>query len=451
MEIEETVDRTAREVFSINYLRPFQRLVIMNIVEGHRRPNLLTILPTGAGKSLCFMLPAVLLDGVTIIIYPLLSLMHDQLRRFEKLGIPACILKGGMDRDDKERVYQLLQSKECKVLITNVEMMCQKSVRSHLAKLDIALLVLDEAHTVISWGSSFRPAYRQLGLIARELAPRRILAFTATSDDEITDKLKDEILGEDALVIHGGLDRPNIIYHRIETIFPVMDIIALLSSEESRPALIFCQSRDLTESLSHQLSSYFPCHHYHAGLDKDIRIQREKDFKDDHSGVMCATCAYGMGVDKGDIRTVIHYNLPKSAADYLQESGRGGRDGRICHAYAFLGNSWYETRLEELFSIPGCIRRHLVAVMGQPMDGECAGCDGCDKVHRAPEGLDQVRKAMRIPYLRKEAQVIRKLSHMKGFEALTTKQIARGLDKLVEKGLVKRRFSRVRWIGRPPE
>ena len=157
MDKEELVDRTAREVFSINYLRPFQRLVIMNIVEGHRRPNLLTILPTGAGKSLCFMLPAILLDGVTIIIYPLLSLMHDQLRRFEKLGIPACILKGGMDRDDKERVYQLLQSKESKVLITNVEMMCQKSVRSRLAKLDIALLVLDEAHTVKGASSPSQP------------------------------------------------------------------------------------------------------------------------------------------------------------------------------------------------------------------------------------------------------------------------------------------------------
>ena len=443
---EESVDKCARDVFGISWIRPFQRLVIMNIMERGKKPNLLTVLPTGSGKSLCFMLPSVLLEGITVIVYPLLSLMGDQARRFRKLGIPYSLLKGGMSMEEKNAVYAELSSRKSRILVTNVEMLSQKSVRQRLSHLSIELLVLDEAHTVISWGESFRPAYRELAAIACALEPRRILAFTATSDEETTVKLKKEILGDDALVIYGGLDRPNIIYHRLQTVFPLLDIIRILEKKESRPALVFCQSRPLTEELARKLSPYFRTYHYHAGLDKDMRLETERLFQDDHEAVMIATCAYGMGVDKGDIRSVIHYSLPQSAADYLQESGRAGRDGMRSHAYAFLGNSWRETRLETLFSEEICIRQNLAKAMGQGLDGACSGCDVCEHTKPEAEGLKEVRKALRIPYMRDKAQLVRKLAHSRLFAQLDRKDIERGIDRLLDLGSVRMRFKRLRWI-----
>ena len=444
-DLHESIAKTAKDVFSISYLRPFQLHIICNILERGRKPNLLAMLPTGAGKSLCFMLPAVLLDGLTVIIYPLLSLMRDQENRFRKFGIPCHVLMGGMDWTKKDEIFQDLMQKRVRILITNMEMLSQESILSRLKSMRISLLVLDEAHTVISWGRTFRPVYNELGRISGLLNPERIIAFTATSDENTTNALKREALGENALVVYGGLDRQNIIYHRLSPIFPILDIIRILTPPERRPALVFCMSRTLTEKLSKRLSGHFRTRYYHAGMDKEHRLETEKAFLDDDEGVMFCTCAYGMGVDKKDLRTVIHYSLPESASDYLQESGRIGRDGRESHAYAFLGNSYRESPLEEVFSRDTCIRENLIRAMGQALDTSCEGCDVCDRNIIVPEGVVAVEKALRFPYLRRRSDLVRILRRNPTFHPLSDYEIGRGIDRLVERGHIRKCLGRLKY------
>ena len=256
-ETEERINRNASEIFKIDYLRPYQMLITSALLEEDSRQNLLAVLPTGSGKSLCFMLPAVMLDGITVIVYPLLSLMSDQEKRFRKLSIPCTLLKGGQSLEERNEVFRKLYNREAKILITNIEMLNQHRIRNNLRRMKISLLVLDEAHTVIAWGNSFRPAYRSIKEVCDELRPGRIVAFTATSDRKCTEELKETVLGNDALVIFGGSNRSNIIYHRVKTIFPLLDIIHILSSPASRPALVFCQSRELTQQLASRLSPFF--------------------------------------------------------------------------------------------------------------------------------------------------------------------------------------------------
>lgn len=451
LDIQQIATDTARETFKLSYLRPHQLLIVSDILEnaGKRgKPNLLASLPTGAGKSLCFMIPAVLLDGVTVIVYPLLSLMRDQEARFAKAGVRSFTLRGGMSPDEKNAIWAALRSKDAKILVTNVEMLTQKRVRDQLKGLRLSLLVLDEAHTCISWGDSFRPAYRELGQIARDLAPERILAFTATSDSETTDRLKRDILGEDARIVFASPDRPNITYHAVRPLFPTLEAASILAPTERRPAIIFCRSREMTVKVANNLRSKFRTYAYHAGLDKDERKRIEDAFMNDSEAVMAATTAYGMGVDKRNVRTVIHWGLPDTAADYLQESGRAGRDTRPSEAWAFLGLGWKESPIEWMFTGNGCIRGNLCHAMGLGTDGDCAGCDECDSTHKTPEGVPDLQKILRVPYLTKTSSAQRKLMRRKKFKWLPSSELSRGMRALVAEGWAKERFGRLRFTGR---
>lgn len=443
-DIQETVSLIAKERFGISYLRPFQLLIISALVQ-KRKTNMLAILPTGGGKSLCFMLPSLFFEGLTVIVYPLLSLMNDQKRRFDSLDIPSSVLKGGLSPEEKNQVFQSLRKRETRILITNMEMLSQKRIQDSLSSFRISLLVLDEAHTVISWGNTFRPVYKQLGQTAEILKPERIVAFTATSDEETTRQLKSEVLGENALVIQGGLDRANIIYHRVNTVFPLLDIIHILKDNSNRRAIIFTSSRKLTEYLARRLSHHFKTYCYHAGLMKEERIRIELDFRNEEGSVLVSTCAFGMGVDLPSVRTVIHYNLPQSASDYLQESGRVGRDGKISHAYAFLDNSFLDSPLENTFKGSRCLRESLISLMGQHMDSACSGCDVCDKNNYTPQGVTELRKALRIPYVTTRKTLIRKLRRKRLFKQLTVDEIEYGIRKLIQNKHILIKFNRLKF------
>lgn len=443
-DIQETVSQVAKERFGISYLRPFQLLIISTLLH-KRRTNMLAILPTGGGKSLCFMLPSLFFEGLTVIVYPLLSLMNDQKRRFDSLAIPSAVLKGGLSSEEKNELFQKLRNKDIKILITNMEMLSQKRIQDNLSSFRISLLVLDEAHTVISWGNSFRPVYKQLRQTTEILKPERIVAFTATSDEETTKQLKSEVLGENALVIQGGLDRANIIYHRVNPVFPLLDIIHILKDDSKRRAIIFTSSRKLTEYLAHRLSHHFKTYCYHAGLMKEERISIENTFRNDEGSVLVSTCAFGMGVDLPSVRTVIHYNLPKSASDYLQESGRAGRDGKISHAYAFIDNSFLDSPLENLFKGSCCLRESLITLMGQHMDSACSGCDVCDKNTYTPQGVKELERALRIPYVTTRKSLIRKLKRKRLFKQLTVDEIEYGIRKLIRNKDIEIKLNRLKF------
>ncbi|MEW5817337.1 MAG: DEAD/DEAH box helicase, partial [Spirochaetota bacterium] len=332
----------AKKHFHIDYLFPYQRLVISNILEAagvpgfapepgtnpltgepeviDTKPHQIVILPTGAGKSLCFMLPASLLEGPTLVIFPLLSLIADQARRLIEAGMKPGILRGGQSRTEREAVWKDVKSGKSRMILTNPETVLHPPVLAKLKELNIKHLVIDETHIVSEWGETFRPVYLDIRRIAAEASVSVVTAFTATASPIILEKIK-AILFPDTSpnIVFANPDRPNIRYSVIPTLSKDHTLTELFQPGSpraaTRPALIFCRSRSGAEMTAHMLRErtgekgiYF----YHAGLEKEEKAEIEKWFFPSQDGVLASTCAYGMGVDKPDIRTVIHRDIPPS-------------------------------------------------------------------------------------------------------------------------------------------
>ncbi|MGE4584120.1 MAG: RecQ family ATP-dependent DNA helicase [Sphaerochaeta sp.] len=378
------IDRLAATFFSIHALRPFQQLVIHHILEHDRstadHDGTLVTLPTGSGKSICFMLPSLLVEGLTVIVYPLLSLMQDQRRRFAQANIPCICLRGGQTKEQRRLLFARLP--ETKVVITNAECLCQTQVFSILAQFTISLLVLDEAHTIVRWGEGFRPILASVGTILAHLPIRQLLCFTATADQPV-------VQGLDRLVFHhrpvyrvkGSVDRQNISYHVVRTLCKEHAIARLLGNAALRPALVFCPTRGESEHGAYDfLLSHpgVPVRYYHAGLTSQARNHLEEWFLKQSDGVLYATNAFGMGVDKKNIRTVVHHTLPSDILAFLQESGRAGRDGRPAVSIILLDERERSSPTASIFSnTTTCFRMQLVGALDETLES-CSGCDICN-------------------------------------------------------------------------
>ncbi|MDC7234991.1 MAG: RecQ family ATP-dependent DNA helicase [Spirochaetales bacterium] len=398
----DVLTETSQKRFGISYLFPYQRLVITNILRraglyGEEEqleapPHQVVLLPTGAGKSLCFMLPACLMEGLTIVAFPLLGLMADQLRRVEEAGMRGAILKGGMSRKEKDALWEDAASGKLHMLLTNPEMLILPEVRERLAGLKISHLVLDEAHTIPEWGESFRPACLELGRILPEIAPEQITAFTATASPLILEKIKTILFsGLNFNLVRANPDRVNIFYE-VRPVLSRMNSLTQLIPRIQRPALIFCSSRRQTEQCALYLRQRLDdeeIRFYHAGLSSELRSELEEWYFQSDRGILAATCAYGMGMDKGNIRTVIHYTLPSTVEAYLQESGRAGRDRQPCRAillyhpedsFREVNNPKAElkNRYEKLLAFAEdtetCRRESLLTIL----EAEPEDCDSCD-------------------------------------------------------------------------
>ena len=357
----------ASRLFALSYLFPYQRLVVANILEaaeaagipihwpdeeGRSAPEAaadgaapsdreclgrqIVILPTGAGKSLCFQLPAMLLAGPTLVIYPILSLMADQERRLRERGFSPVILRGGQSAEERNAVWEKLRQGQSKYIIANPEVLLTPQVMSRFEDIPIVHTVIDEAHCVSEWGESFRPSYLEIGTIIKAVKSPLVTAFTATAGAPVLEKIRKYIFGDtEVRQIIGNPDRPNITYTTQGCIVRDLAVRDLLITNE-RPAIVFCSSRPGTEKLAGYLrnelrelgkSWYNEIKFYHAGLSREEKADVEKWFLHNGEAVLVATCAFGMGVDKADIRTVIHRDCPPSVEAYLQEAGRAGRDG----------------------------------------------------------------------------------------------------------------------------
>ncbi|MDR2176453.1 MAG: RecQ family ATP-dependent DNA helicase [Treponema sp.] len=358
----------AKEFFGLPYLFPYQRLVISNILEAAGSPEddqdsmgcQIVILPTGAGKSLCFQLPAMLLPGPTLVLYPILSLMADQERRLRERSFEPALLRGGQSGEERAALWEKIRSGKSRFIIANPEVLLTPKVMTVLGGLDIAHVVIDEAHCVSEWGESFRPSYLRIGEIiaacetgaaceAGENPVTRgrrplVTAFTATASAQVLEKIQSYIFGgRGAHRIIGNPDRSNISYAAQGCILKDLAVRDLISRNDL-PAIVFCSSRGGTEKLARYLRESFSggplgreIRFYHAGLSRDEKTAVEQWFLGNPRAVLTATCAYGMGVDKADIRTVIHRDCPPSVEAYLQESGRAGRDGKPSRAYLLWG------------------------------------------------------------------------------------------------------------------
>ncbi|MBN2861290.1 MAG: RecQ family ATP-dependent DNA helicase [Sphaerochaetaceae bacterium] len=379
---------TLRNRFSLTSLYPFQELVVRTILEKEEAQegnNLLVILPTGAGKSICFMLPSLIIDGITMIVYPLLSLLNDQKRRIEALGEEAVVLRGGQSSEEREALFSSLSSGSASFLLLTCEMLEIESVRRRITHLPISLAVVDEAHVIAQWGLTFRPAYLHLGSHIAQIEPHQVLAFTATLDRKNASVIHRYLFQNERYhTIRGSSDRENIHYRVMRTLSKDLSLRLLLAIPSSRPAIIFFRSRRKTESTSQRLRECMESvaiNSYHAGMAKDERDTVEQWFRDSDSGILCATSAFGMGVDKKNVRSVIHYDLPDDAMAFLQESGRGGRDGSKAYSVILLSPSDLKQKqnalLPSLTSTITCRRERLLALINSPTL-ECTGCDVCE-------------------------------------------------------------------------
>jgi ATP-dependent DNA helicase RecQ len=340
--------QAARDLFGLSYLFPYQRLVVANILEaalaaeiriqwpgsaaGPEAPEddlysdresggrQIVILPTGAGKSLCFQLPAMLMEGPTLVIYPLLGLMADQERRLAERGFTPVILRGSQTKEERDDVWEKLRSGKSKFVIANPEVLLTPAVLARIKEAGIVHVVIDEAHCVSEWGESFRPAYLEIHKILEAVGAPLVTAFTATAGAAVLEKIETYIFGSGARRIVGNPDRKNISYTARGCILKNLAVRDLVLAKP-RPAIVFCSSRSGTEQLAQYLRNETAemgipwrrdIRFYHAGLGREEKKEIEGWFLRSQNAVLTATCAYGLGIDKPDIRTVIHRDCPPS-------------------------------------------------------------------------------------------------------------------------------------------
>ena len=370
----------------ISKLRKSQISVINFIYE--KGDDLLAIMPTSSGKTLCFMISSILFNNFVIIVYPLLSLMNDQYLRFKEANISVAILKGGMERKEKFSTLKDIENGKVKVLITNIEMLLDEKVQDYLRFRKNPLLIFDEVHTLVEWGMTFRKQMLLIKQLIPLLNPLKILAFSATVDEYDETEIYNLIFTyrNNYKKIFFSANRENIFYSCILTLSR-RDALLGIVKNAVRPLIVFSNNRIITEQLSKLLSKNFgsfETRFYHAGLGKGERQDIEKWFRESDNSVLVATSAYGMGVDKGDIRTVIHYNLPNSVSSFLQESGRAGRDGRSAYSFVIIKRDEIKnkynldkTNLLNVFLGKDCIRSSLLKQMGEKEMQLCTGCSNC--------------------------------------------------------------------------
>lgn len=394
--------QAALENFGIKYLFPWQRLVVGNIMDSYFSAKKrgdeeglldcdgkqIVLLPTGAGKSLCFQIPAILMEGPTLVIYPLLALMGDQYRRMAEGGIKAAIFRGGQTAEERDENFRLLDG-GAKIIIANPEILSDEKLTGRLKEYGISHIAIDEAHCVSEWGDTFRPAYLELGKILRTLDVPVVTAFTATASPEVLARISDVLFNGEAHIVRSESDRPNIHYY-VKKVASKKAAALVLAKTEARPMIIFCGTRSRTEDMAQELNTAFGAEtakFYHAGMERGEKTKIEEWFFSRKDAVLCATCAYGMGVDKKDIHTVVHLDPPQTAEAYIQEAGRGGRDGSVANAillwnfedslrFAEFPSGSRKAALREFAGTKSCRRQVLLDALGAEQ-AVCSGCDIC--------------------------------------------------------------------------
>lgn len=405
---EDFVTQTAYNAFGIKYLYPWQRLVVANILEAYEyqknkadyeeidedddsfcKGRQIVLLPTGAGKSLCFQIPALILDGPSLIIYPLLALMTDQQRRMEEGSLRSVTFRGGQTEEEQNENFKKIKE-GAQIILANPEVLQSEKLLERLKTVGIKHIAIDEAHCTSEWGDSFRPAYLGLGKVIEVLNPPMITAFTATASPEVLKRVSEILFNGEAHIVRSDSDRQNIHYFVKWAAVKKKEAL-VLAKTELRPMIIFCGTRNKAEDMAQELNVCFgggTARFYHAGLEKAEKEDTEKWFYNSKDGVLCATCAYGMGVDKKDIKTVVHLEASATAEAYIQEAGRGGRDGSVAKAillwsledslnYSVYAKGSREAAMREFAETTDCRRQVLLDALGAEK-AVCSGCDLCN-------------------------------------------------------------------------
>jgi ATP-dependent DNA helicase RecQ len=327
--------RTLLEVFGFDRFRPGQERVIASLLEGR---SSLAIFPTGGGKSLCYQLPALLLDGLTVVVSPLIALMKDQVDELTRRGVAAARLDSSLEPSEGRKVLDDLRNGRLKLLYVAPERLAGERFVASLAGRNIALLAIDEAHCISEWGHNFRPEYLKLARLSKRLKVGRVLALTATATPEVAQSIARAFAIEPVDLVQTSFHRPNLellaIPCRIEDRLDLL--LDRMKNRLPGPAIVYVTLQKTAEELARFLADQgLPAEAYHAGLNDDLRHAVQERFMKSASAIVVATIAFGMGIDKANIRTVLHYNLPKGPESYAQEIGRAGRDGLLARCELF--------------------------------------------------------------------------------------------------------------------
>ena len=377
--------------------RPLQEEAMASLCAGR---DAIVVLPTGGGKSLCFQAPAVTLGGLAVVVCPLISLMKDQVDALLECGVPAARIDSSLDPSERRDVMEQLRGHRLKLLYVSPERLASEPFSAFLHSLDLSFIAIDEAHCISMWGHDFRPEYRRLGSLREAFPKVAIGAYTATATEHVRQDIARQLHLRDPRVLVGSFDRPNLIYktqprHRI-----VSQVREVLDRHRNESGIVYCiRRRDVEQMAASLVANGYRAAPYHAGMSDEARKKNQDDFVAENIDTIVATIAFGMGIDKSNVRYVVHTGMPKSIEHYQQESGRAGRDALEAECCLFYSGGDYGiwkgllgemdpqareialTKLSRMYSYctqGTCRRRTILEYFGQKLDKtDCGGCDIC--------------------------------------------------------------------------